>query len=109
MKRHCRINLEINLVLVIRPTDCQDYYKRGFSTSGVFTLNPDGYSSYEAWCDFDNNHGWTVIARRQDGSVSFEKNWIECKAGFGSLSNEHWLGKWSDEQEPIIITHRLNL
>ena len=89
------------------PTDCQDYYERGYSTSGIFTLSPDGYSSYEAWCDFDHNHGWTVIARRQDGSVDFQQNWAECKKGFGDLSNEHWLGKWSDEQELIIITHWL--
>ena len=45
-----------------------------------------------AWCDFDNNHGWTVIARRQDGPVDFQQDWAECKKGFGNILGEHWLG-----------------
>ena len=36
--------------------------------------------------------GWTVLLRRQDGSVEFNRVWTEYESGFGTLTGEHWLG-----------------
>ena len=36
--------------------------------------------------------GWTLIERRQDGSVDFYRTWDEYRDGFGDLEGEFWLG-----------------
>ena len=47
----------------------------------------------KVFCDMKTDGGgWTVIQRRQDGSVNFKRTWAEFKNGFGNLEGEHWLG-----------------
>ncbi|XP_035697220.1 angiopoietin-4-like isoform X2 [Branchiostoma floridae] len=72
--------------------DCAAYKSSGQTTSGVYTLGslPSGVQAY---CDMDTaGGGWTVIQRRQDGSVPFNRTWEEYKLGFGNKSGEYWLG-----------------
>ncbi|KAI8510837.1 Acyl-CoA synthetase member 2 mitochondrial, partial [Branchiostoma belcheri] len=73
-------------------TDCAAYKAAGHTTSGVYTLGPP-LSGVEVYCDMHTaGGGWTVIQRRQDGSVLFNKNWEEYKHGFGNKNGEYWLG-----------------
>eukprot|EP00058_Branchiostoma_floridae_P001310 XP_002586798.1 hypothetical protein BRAFLDRAFT_243239 [Branchiostoma floridae] len=73
--------------------DCSTLYASGQTTSGVYTL--DSSLRGQAYCDMKKaGGGWTVIQRRQDGSVPFNRTWEEYRRGFGnlSLSREYWLG-----------------
>ncbi|XP_052813492.1 ficolin-1-A-like [Mya arenaria] len=36
--------------------------------------------------------GWTVFQRRWDGSVAFNRSFVEYERGFGSLDGEFWTG-----------------
>ncbi|XP_029378284.1 proteoglycan 4-like [Echeneis naucrates] len=75
--------------------DCSDHLLRGAAGSGVYLVTPDLRSkSFPVYCDMEAaGGGWTVLQRRQDGSVSFNRSWAEYRAGFGELAGgEFWLG-----------------
>lgn len=81
------------------PSDCSDIYRAGSGLDGVYTIYPAGPTSpVQVYCDMSNDgtdksaEKWTVIQRRQDGSVNFYMKWDHYKAGFGSAAGEYWLG-----------------
>jgi len=47
----------------------------------------------EGYCDaVTYGGGWLVIQRRQDGSVDFNRDYVDYEDGFGSLIGEFWYG-----------------
>ncbi|XP_028654618.2 angiopoietin-related protein 7-like [Erpetoichthys calabaricus] len=76
------------------PIDCASIYYNGVRRSGIYTIVPSmGGVPVEVYCDMDTESGgWTVIQRRQDGSVNFNRSWKEYKEGFGDLNSEFWMG-----------------
>ncbi|XP_040893364.1 proteoglycan 4-like [Toxotes jaculatrix] len=75
--------------------DCSDLLLRGETKSGVYLVIPDIRSkSFPVFCDMElRGGGWTVLQRRHDGSVSFNRTWAEYRSGFGELDGgEFWLG-----------------
>ncbi|XP_054051821.1 angiopoietin-2 isoform X4 [Rissa tridactyla] len=74
--------------------DCAEAYKSGLITSGIYTLTvPNTAQEKKAYCDMETGGGgWTVIQRREDGSVDFHRTWKEYKMGFGDPAGEYWLG-----------------
>ncbi|XP_029082151.1 angiopoietin-2 isoform X3 [Monodon monoceros] len=74
--------------------DCAEAFKSGLTTSGIYTLTfPNSTEEIKAYCDMETaGGGWTIIQRREDGSVDFQRTWKEYKVGFGNPSGEHWLG-----------------
>ncbi|XP_031721373.1 mucin-5AC-like [Anarrhichthys ocellatus] len=80
---------------VTMPRDCSDHLLRGGTKSGVYLVTPDLRSrSFSVLCDMElDAGGWTLLQRRQDGSVSFNRTWAEYRSGFGELDGgEFWLG-----------------
>ena len=65
-------------------------------TSHAYNItNFCGYceAAAEGYCDAVNDGGgWLVVQRRQDGSVDFNRGWLEYEEGFGSLTGEFWYG-----------------
>ncbi|TRY83728.1 hypothetical protein DNTS_003946 [Danionella cerebrum] len=74
--------------------DCNHVLESGEKTNGIYLLRPRNTNHLlQAWCDQSTAEGgWTVIQRRQDGSVNFFRNWDQYKQGFGNLDGEYWLG-----------------
>ena len=51
------------------------------------------WSTTSAFCDTKTaDGGWTVIQRRKDGSVDFNRPWSDYEKGFGDLNGEFWYG-----------------
>ncbi|XP_032421038.1 angiopoietin-related protein 4 [Xiphophorus hellerii] len=73
-------------------TDCHELFLRGETTSGVYPIQPTDSESFNVFCEMTADGGWTVIQRRQDGSVDFDQLWQAYEKGFGSLNGEFWLG-----------------
>ena len=67
---------------------------KGASQSGVYTIQPNNSNnSFKVYCDMETDGGgWTVLLKRQNGSVDFYRNWTDYKNGFGNLDGEYWLG-----------------
>ncbi|XP_068191739.1 angiopoietin-related protein 2-like [Antennarius striatus] len=92
--------------------DCSSALEDGHTTSGMYLLQPDNSRRLmQVWCDQRRDPGgWTVIQRRQDGSVNFFRNWETYKQGFGNIDGEYWLGLenlyWLTNQETykLLVT-----
>ena len=71
-------------------------FSRKTKPSGLYVIPnycKDDHLEAEAYCDTINGGGgWLVVQRRQDGSVDFNRTWLEYEDGFGNLTGEFWYG-----------------
>ncbi|KAL5475466.1 hypothetical protein EMCRGX_G025285 [Ephydatia muelleri] len=73
--------------------DCSHAWNEGKRESGVYTIKLSATSQpFDVFCRMTSTGGFTVMQRRMDGSVNFDRSWNDYKNGFGSLEGEHWLG-----------------
>ncbi|XP_075054532.1 fibrinogen gamma chain isoform X2 [Mixophyes fleayi] len=78
--------------------DCQEVANKGARVSGLYYIKPlKAKQQFLVYCEIGpSGSAWTVLQRRLDGSVDFNKNWNQYKEGFGYLSptdtTEFWLG-----------------
>uniref|UniRef100_A0A452T0L6 Angiopoietin-2 n=1 Tax=Ursus maritimus TaxID=29073 RepID=A0A452T0L6_URSMA len=74
--------------------DCAEIQRFGANVSGIYTIHVANMTEpRKVFCDMEaNGGGWTLIQRRENGTVNFQRNWRDYKQGFGDLAGEHWLG-----------------
>ena len=73
--------------------DCLEFHQAGYKKSGIYRLSGPGVNKTNVFCDQATDEGgWTIMLRRQDGSLDFNNNWNGYKHGFGTLTGEFWLG-----------------
>ena len=84
----------MNITYVSPAQDCSDFTTREPRKYGIFTVRPDlRNNSFSVLCEMEaHGGGWTLLQRRYDGSISFNRSWNEYKRGFGHLDGEFWLG-----------------
>ena len=63
----------MNFLLVAIAKGCDDFYKLGKTTTGVYTIDPDVLGVFDVRCDMHTTPGRTVFQRHVDGSVHFTK------------------------------------
>ncbi|XP_067345827.1 angiopoietin-related protein 5-like isoform X3 [Channa argus] len=75
-------------------TDCSQIKAlQPHAPSGVYVIQPPGVKPpFKVYCEMRADGGWTVFQKRSGGAVSFERKWAAYKNGFGSLTQDHWLG-----------------
>ncbi|XP_034098908.2 angiopoietin-related protein 7-like isoform X3 [Drosophila albomicans] len=59
----------------------------------IYEIKVPGIDAFSVPCDSRlAGAGWTVIQRRMDGSVDFNRNWTDYREGFGDLRGEFFIG-----------------
>ncbi|XP_063050660.1 fibrinogen C domain-containing protein 1-A-like [Engraulis encrasicolus] len=76
------------------PRDCSDIYASGQREDGLYSIFPIHFpAGFQVYCDMTTDgQKWSVIQRREDGSVNFFRGWLAYREGFGKITGEHWLG-----------------
>ena len=82
---------------LILPRECRkDMPSRAYLTDFPYSvIRPTGESGLTApyLCDeLTDGGGWIVFQRRVSGKVDFYRDWAAYKKGFGSFSDDFWLG-----------------
>lgn len=103
------------VIIVALPTDvpmcgCKDIKDEGYTKSGIYRINPnDGAGEFNVFCDMNlQGGGWTVIQRRVDGDVSFNRNRKQYNVGFGDMNDSSfWLGLEKMRRLTAGSTHEL--
>ncbi|XP_070181179.1 uncharacterized protein [Littorina saxatilis] len=77
-----------------KPKDCYDLYKIAptQTRNGAYKIFVKGLNLYvSVFCDMKGG-GWTLLMKREDGSLDFYRGWDDYVNGFGTPFSEHYVG-----------------
>ncbi|XP_063400795.1 fibrinogen C domain-containing protein 1-like isoform X3 [Mytilus trossulus] len=96
-----------NVCIQNRPSECEDL---NYTVDGVYPVYPGGNTKRTyVYCIKRDNTKWTVIQRRNDGTVNFYRALSEYTQGFGRADKEHWLGNMKIHRITQDETHELSI
>ncbi|XP_062870844.1 fibrinogen like 1B [Trichomycterus rosablanca] len=82
--------------LLVHDRDCSELFDRIKPESGFHRVRPDAtLEPFLVYCDMEDGGGWTVIQKRRNGKLDFNRDWEDYKNGFGNFKtskDEFWLG-----------------
>ncbi|RXM97090.1 Fibrinogen-like protein 1 [Acipenser ruthenus] len=82
--------------LIVYDHDCSMLYDRQKAPSGYYRIKPKTAAEpFLVYCDMEDGGGWTILQRRRNGGVDFNRGWSDYKDGFGHFkmkNDEYWLG-----------------
>ncbi|XP_059612535.1 protein scabrous [Phlebotomus argentipes] len=81
------VEMEYETIVNKMPRDCSHL---DHSLNGFYLIAPEG--QHRPIITKCSAGGWSLIQRRHDGSVDFNRSWDEYAQGFGSPSSEFWIG-----------------
>ena len=109
--RSCCIKIYLFYFLDVPLADCKAIYNSGLTISGLYYINPDGNGDFLVYCDMSQldgvYNGWTIIQRRLNASVDFNRYWNEYAIGFGDLNANFWLGLNKIQRITNAATYKL--
>ncbi|XP_076829602.1 angiopoietin-related protein 3-like [Brachyhypopomus gauderio] len=74
------------------PKHCGEILSEGEETNSLYAIKPNHSEPFLVYCEFTDEGAFTVIQRRQDGSVSFDQSWQSYEDGFGDFRSDYWIG-----------------
>ena len=74
--------------------NCKAIQESGLNTTGLYVIRPKHNSGeFTVFCDMTLlGGGWTVIQRRIDDSLNFNRKYRSYQNGFGNFFENFWLG-----------------
>ena len=103
----CNGNINAGVTL---PKDCSELVVPNHR-NGSYTIYAYGvqHRPVSVYCVFDVDGPWTVIQRRVDGSVLFNRSWDAYKKGFGYSNGNYWLGNDAIDEMTDQSYHELKI
>ncbi|XP_043072301.1 fibrinogen-like protein A isoform X1 [Drosophila grimshawi] len=106
----CKSNITLSPAALVRQdmsmleTSCS----RIENTTEIWKIQVPGMEPFRVRCDgIIAGPGWTVIQRRVDGTVDFNRSWDEYRTGFGDLDGNFFVGLEKLYRMTIFQPHEL--